>query len=349
VTDVSGSLSARPGFLACGPRFAPVRPRGPNARSWIAFLGAIGVGLLAALFFSVAFILNRRMELEGGAWEWTASLRFLLLVPVYAAIVRARGGSRAVLRALRSRPLAWLGWGTIGFGLFYAPMAFAAASGPGWLVAGTWQVTILAGLLLAPLLYRDHRAVVPRHSLAGALVVLLGVVAIQAEHVDAVGAKAIVTGIVPVVVAAFAYPAGNRKTMELAGDQLNVWQRILTMTIASLPFWLVLSALGLAAAGPPSAGQLGKSAVVALSAGLIATTLFFAATTRVRHDPAHLAAVEGTQAAEVVFAAGLEMLIFRAAAPSGLAWAGVASIAVGMLLYVFGDRTRHARESRARS
>ena len=53
----------------------------------------------------------------------------------------------------------------------------------------------------------------------------------------------------PVLVAAFAYPAGNRRTMELAGGRLDTWQRILAMTVASLPFWLALALAGLPALG----------------------------------------------------------------------------------------------------
>ncbi|HLS59711.1 MAG TPA: multidrug resistance efflux transporter family protein, partial [Virgibacillus sp.] len=37
---------------------------------------AILIGIIAALFFSVTFILNRSMELAGGSWAWSASLRF---------------------------------------------------------------------------------------------------------------------------------------------------------------------------------------------------------------------------------------------------------------------------------
>ena len=126
---------------------------------------------------------------------------------------------RPVLAALRDEPARWLLWSTIGFGLFYAPMAFAVAAGPAWLLAGTWQLTILAGILLAPVLYDDERAVIPRRAVAGAAVVLAGVAVVQAEHVRAVGAEALLVGVLPVVVAAFAYPAGNRRTMELAGGR----------------------------------------------------------------------------------------------------------------------------------
>lgn len=302
--------------------------RAPGGRA--GFLGAMGIGLGAALLFSTSFVLNRSVQVGGGAWEWTASLRYLIALPLLVGIVAARGGVRPVLAALRARPLAWLAWSTVGFGLFYAPLAFAVTSSPGWLLAGTWQLTIIAGIVLAPLLYGDHRAVIPRRALAGAVVVVAGVVLMQVEHAGAVGGGTLAAGVLPVLVAAFAYPAGNRKTMEIAGGTLDTWQRILAMTLASLPFWLVLSAAGLARAGAPGGDQLAQCAIVAVVGGILATTLFFAATARVRHEPSQLAAVEATQSGEVVFAAGLEMLLLGIAFPTPVAWLGIALIVAGI-------------------
>jgi drug/metabolite transporter (DMT)-like permease len=320
----------RPVLAAAGPaRSAPAgAAAAPGPR--VAFLAAMGIGLLAALLFSTSFVLNRSVQVGGGAWEWTASLRYLMTLPLLVAIVAARGGLAPVVGALRARPLAWLGWSTVGFGLFYAPLAFAVTSSPGWLLAGAWQLTIIAGIVLAPLLYRDHRAVIPRRALGGAVVVLGGVALTQAEHVGAVGAHALLAGVLPVLVAAFAYPAGNRKTMEVAGGALDTWQRILAMTIASLPFWLALSTVGLARSGAPQGDQLAQCAIVALVGGLLATALFFAATARVRAHPGRLAAVEATQSCEVVFAAALEVALLGIAFPSPPAWGGIALIVGGI-------------------
>lgn len=108
------------------------------------------LGVCSALFFAVTFVLNRRMELAGGSWAWSASLRYLFTLPLLLAIVAGRGRLKPLLAAMRERPGAWLLWGTVGFGLFYAPICFAAAYAPGWLTAGTWQITIISGSLLAP-------------------------------------------------------------------------------------------------------------------------------------------------------------------------------------------------------
>jgi hypothetical protein len=110
----------------------------------------IVLGVCSALFFAVTFVLNRRMELAGGSWAWSASLRYLFTLPFLLAIVAGRGRLKPLLVAMRERPGAWLLWGTVGFGLFYAPICFAAAYAPGWLTAGTWQITIISGSLLAP-------------------------------------------------------------------------------------------------------------------------------------------------------------------------------------------------------
>ena len=70
---------------------------------------------------------------------------------VLLVIVFYRKGFSKLSGEMKAQPVAWLLWSFIGFVLFYAPLTFAAAFGPGWLVSGTWQLTIVAGVLLAPL------------------------------------------------------------------------------------------------------------------------------------------------------------------------------------------------------
>lgn len=109
-------------------------------------------GILAAFFFSFTFILNRTMELEGGSWLWSTALRFVFMLPILATVLAVRGGLRHSLRHLLAHKKAYLLWSTVGFGLFYAPLTFASVFSPGWLVAGSWQITIIAGTLLIPFL-----------------------------------------------------------------------------------------------------------------------------------------------------------------------------------------------------
>ncbi|MBW3549916.1 MAG: multidrug resistance efflux transporter family protein [Proteobacteria bacterium] len=139
-------------------------------------LFAVAIALLSALFFTSAYVLNRAAAVEGGHWAWTASLRYFIALPLMLLVMRWQGGVGPVWRAIRAHPWPWLKWSAIGFVLFYACLSFAAASGPSWLVAGTFQLTVIAGMLCAPLLYRnarrdDARARIPLPALWAGLVV----------------------------------------------------------------------------------------------------------------------------------------------------------------------------------
>lgn len=119
---------------------------------------AIVIGILASLFFAVTFILNRAMELSGGSWLWSSSLRFIFMVPFLCLIVIMRGTFTPLLLEMRKKPFYWIKWSFVGFVLFYAPITFAAAYGPGWLIAGTWQITIVAGALISFILCQTRYA-----------------------------------------------------------------------------------------------------------------------------------------------------------------------------------------------
>jgi len=313
-------------------------------------LKAIALGILATLFFAVTFVVNRAMDLSGGSWIWSAVLRFVFMAPILLIIVMARGNLRPLLSDMRERPFIWLGWSTVGFGLFYAPLCFAAAYGPAWLVASMWQITIVAGSLLAPLFYtvvqtesglRKIRSSIPIKGLALSLIILLGIVLIQLQQAQALTAKEVLYGILPVLLAAFAYPLGNRKMMAECGHRFDAYQRVLGMTLASLPFWLLLAALGVAKVGLPSNNQMIQTLIVALSSGVIATILFFSATDMTKGDVHKLAAVEATQSVEVIFALIGELVILHGAYPTLWSFVGMGLVILGMILHsVFGQGQR---------
>ena len=79
----------------------------------------------------------------------------IFYAPFLLIIVFYRKGFSQLSGEIKAQPIAWLLWSFVGFVLFYAPLTYAAAFGPGWLVSGTWQFTIVAGVLLAPLLFRS--------------------------------------------------------------------------------------------------------------------------------------------------------------------------------------------------
>lgn len=300
----------------------------------------ISLGILAALFFAVTFILNHSMELDGGSWLWSASLRYFFMLPFLFIIVFYRKGWKPMSNEMKRQPVQWFVWSFVGFVLFYAPLTFAASFGPGWLVSGTWQLTIVAGVLLAPLFTlkigdQIHRQKVPVISLLISCVILIGIVLIQIPQAQTVSMDILILGILPVIIAAFAYPLGNRKMMEVCDGRLDTYQRVLGMTIASLPAWIVMAVFALFTVGLPSASQVFQSLIVAISSGVIATVLFFIATDRVRDDQGKLAAVEATQSTEVLFVIIGEMLLLSVPLPEPIALTGLGIIVIGMLLHSY--------------
>ena len=100
------------------------------------FARALWYGILGALFFAFTFIFNRSMNLSGGSWMWSASLRYLFSLPMLAVLVWRKGELVGVLSAIKKAPLTWLVWSTVGFGLFYGPLSLASIYGEAWFLGG---------------------------------------------------------------------------------------------------------------------------------------------------------------------------------------------------------------------
>lgn len=292
------------------------------------FARALWYGILGALFFAFTFIFNRSMNLSGGSWMWSASLRYLFSLPMLAVLVWRKGDLTGVLSAIKKAPLTWLIWSTVGFGLFYGPLSLASIYGESWFVAATWQITILAGLLLTPLFGQR----VPGKQLLMTLVILLGIILIQIPYFGSGLGSGVVRASLLILLAAFSYPLGNRKMMvHCKQDQLSTTQRVFGMTLMSTPFWLLLSVFGVADAGLPSAGQILQSLIVAVFSGVVATLLFFEATNLVKHNHKQLAVVEATQAGEVLFTLLGGCLFLGDRLPSLLGFLGIAIVTIGII------------------
>jgi drug/metabolite transporter (DMT)-like permease len=304
----------------------------------------IVLGVLSAFFFAFTFIINRSMELEGGSWIWSASLRYFFMVPFLLLLVYGRKNLKPLLIEMRKNPRAWLMWSFVGFGLFYAPICFSAAYAPGWLIASTWQITIISGSLLAPLFFEtlttqkgpvQVKGRIPIKGMAMSLIILLGIILMQVEQAGSLSTIEVILGVGPVIIASFAYPLGNRKMMDVCGGRLDVFQRVLGMTLASMPLWIILAIYGLITIGPPSIGQSVQSGLVAITSGVIATILFFQATDLVRGNMQKLGNVEATQSMEVLFALIGELILLKAAFPSMISWTGMILVMAGMMLHSY--------------
>ncbi|ALP90645.1 MULTISPECIES: multidrug resistance efflux transporter family protein [Clostridium] len=305
---------------------------------------AFMLGICASFFFAFTFILNQQMHLSGGSWYWSSSLRYIFMLPMLLIIMISKRQLKEVIIDIRKKPLSWLLWSTIGFGFFYAPLSFASSYGASWLVAGTWQLTIVAGGLMSPLFFKiiktekgivKIRNKIPKKSLLISLLILVGIALMYIEEATDISLLNTMLVIIPVIIAAFSYPLGNRKMMEICDSNINTIQRVFGMTLCSIPFWIIISLLGISNSGLPGKSQLIQSFIVAVFSGIIATILFFKATDIVKDNSHNIAIIESTQAGEVVFTLLGGILIFHDTVPTTLSLIGLIIVVLGMILNSF--------------
>lgn len=313
---------------------------------WV-LLKLILLGVLSGAFFSSTFILNELMSLEGGHWVWSASLRYLFMFVLLTGVALFSGGATHLVAIGRLFIAHWKFWivtGSIGFGGFYALVCFSADFSPGWVIAATWQFTVVASLFVFMLFGRRFKKRVWLFS----LLIFAGVLLVNISHVEEFDLKSLLLGGGPVLLAAFCYPFGNQLIWEAkhAGKGIiphissplleNVFTKVLLMTVGSLPVWVVLILITQPA--PPSAAQLGSTLLVALLSGVFATSIFLFAR-NLASTPGELAGVDATQASEVVFALIGGILFLGNSSPEPVSIIGLAIIVVGLLLFVtFQDR-----------
>lgn len=250
------------------------------------------------------------------------------MLPVLWLLLRKQKADLDILRQIRKAPLPWILWSTVGFGLFYLPLSMSSCYGESWFVAATWQVTIVAGVLLTPL----FGGKLPVKNLALSAVILVGIFLLQLSHLETMDPGGSLAAFGLIVIAGFAYPLGNRKMLAVCPSRFSTVQRVFGMTLCSMPFWLLCSGCAAVTHGLPTAGQVLQSLVVAVFSGVIATILFFEATSLVKNNPKQLAAVEATQAGEVLFTLLGGILFLQDPLPSPVGILGICIVVIGMVL-----------------
>lgn len=289
---------------------------------------ALILGILASFFFAFTFILNRSMHLSGGSWIWSASLRYLFTFPIIALITWRTHGFSHIHQVIAKNPRKWIIWSTVGFGFFYAPLSFAGDYGESWLIAASWQMTIVMGVLMAPL----FKSRIPIKNLFASGVILSGVFLLQTHNITNLEVHTVSLTLLPILIAAIAYPLGNRKMMEVSKNEISTIERIYGMILCSLPFWFILSIFGVINVGAPSMAQTLQTFGSALFSGIIATLLFFKATDLVKSDQKQLAVIESTQSGEVLFTLLGGIVFLKDTPPDLLGIIGIFLIVFGMVL-----------------
>jgi len=299
-------------------------------------------GLLSGFFFSATFVLNRLMSLEGGHWFWSASLRYGFMILFSLVLLMGLQGlsrTRGVIRLFFKHWIFWTLAGTVGFGFFYALICFGADHAPGWVIAATWQLTIIASLVV--LLGFGQRF--PKKIWLFSLVIFSGVLMVNLDHgTGSLDWGQVLAGGLPVLVAAFCYPIGNQMVWEAktGSGRLpridsplmdNPFNKVLLLSLGSIPFWGVLFVILMPP--PPTGDQVMNTALVALLSGIVATSLFLLARGRAER-PHELAAVDATQSSEVIFALVGEMVILGAPLPGAQAIVGMGIVFIGLAFFI---------------
>lgn len=299
------------------------------------------LGLTAGMFFSATFIFNRAMSLEGGHWYWSAALRYAYMILFLGVGIRGfKGGAyfRQVLSEFRRHWAFWIVTGSIGFGGFYSLLCFAADHSPGWVVATTWQMTIIATLFVLMIFGKTFSKKIWLYS----AVVFAGVFLVNISQVETADAMTLLLGASPVLIAAFLYPLGNqlvweakqgRKGLPRVDSNLldNAFAKVFLLSLGSLPFWVLL--FPFTDAITPSKGQFVNVALVALFSGVIATSLFLSARNRA-DNASKLAAVDATQSSEVIFTLAGEALFLQASMPNLMGLLGMLVACAGLIAFV---------------
>jgi len=305
-------------------------------------LKLINLGLLSGLFFSSTFVLNEIMSEQGGHWFWSASLRYLFMVLFLLVIALVSDGVKQLKQLLQlflQHAVFWMVTGSIGFGAFYGLICFSADYSPGWIIAATWQFTIVASLLVLMLFGRTF----PLRVWLFSAMIFFGVLLINLSHATEVSVEQVLFGAMPVLLAAFCYPLGNQLVWEVRQGQheklpkinsplLNkAFNKVLLMSLGSMPMWIVLGLV--LQPSLPENSQILNTALVALLSGVIATSIFIYARTQAT-KASELAGVDATQASEVVFAMIAGALLLNSVQINLLAMCGLALIFIGLGFFV---------------
>ncbi len=175
------------------------------------------LGLLAGAFFSSTFILNELMSSAGGHWFWSASLRYVFMLLIITAVITMQHGFGRIKALMRIFLQHWVFWcitGSIGFGLFYTGICYAADHVAGWVVAATFMFTVVTSLLVLSAFGQRF----DKKFIVYAVIVFIGVALVNiseglhaAAITDAVPmSDMLLYGALPALIAAFSYPIGNQ-------------------------------------------------------------------------------------------------------------------------------------------
>ena len=252
----------------------------------------------------------------------------------------------------------WCVTGGIGLGT-YGLLAFAADYAEGWVIAATYLFTVVASLVVLSFFGQSFQKKVIVYSVIVFIGVVLANVGEGLRHSTSQGTDwhaLLLFGALPAFIASFCFPLGNQLIWQ-AGQpkqtnlttELNLRQTLLQklpyihsplldnalhkvwlMAMGSLPMWAALTLILHPPA--PSPSQITLSFLVALTAGVLGTSVFLFARAQATR-PQQLAAIDATQGSEIIFALLGGMLLLGTPLPSLLSFVGIALVIIGLTLF----------------
>jgi len=291
------------------------------------------IGLLSALFFSSTFILNRYIAIEGGHWFWSATLRYIYMVLILVVgfiIFKGYDYFKNLMIDFFRNFLFWSFAGSIGFGIFYALICYVSDSSPAWVVATTWQFTIIASLIVLSFFGKK----IPSSIYFSILIIFTGILVVNFAFINIENLQTQILNIFLMIIASFAYPIGNQLVWEHQNDKTS-FEKVFLLSLGSFPFWIILSLFF--DVGVPSSSQYTSIFVVAILSGIMATSLFLYARSKAQNS-SQIALIDATQSTEVIFTLTIEMIFLSVIVPSSMMMSGILCVIVGMLLLSYYNK-----------
>ena len=292
----------------------------------------LAIGLLSALFFSATFLINRAISLDGGHWYFSASLRFiytLLFLTLGFIFFKSFSYFKLVIHEYIDNLRFWTISGTIGFGFFYSLICYAADFSPAWVVATTWQMTILASLFVLAFFGQK----ISKRIWFFTFIIFVDITLVNLSHFDINNIEPLLLGSLPILIASFSYPIGNqlvweeKKKRRVSKKDIsvinNAFVKVFLLTLGSLPLWIVLYFL--TDATTPTQEQYLNVAMISILSGVIATSLFLYARSHA-NTPSKLVIVDASQSGEVFFALLGEVIFLNVVFPNSIGLIGRLSI-----------------------
>jgi len=297
-------------------------------------------GITAAFFFSSTFAINRWLN-EVGHWYWTATLRYIyvfIFLSLILVFCYRWNFYKETIKCFYTFRYFWFFAGGIGFGVFYLLLCFAASYSAGWVLATTWQITIL----MSPLVILLLGSKVPFRGISYLIIMFLGILLVN--HEEFLSFSLIdLKSVIPISIAAFCYPFGNTlckyasegKFGKFRIDKFsvakNVFSQMIMMTLGAAPILIICGIF--VSPPPPTINQLYYTAIIGLFTGVIATALLYIARQQSKNNPFALAAADGTQAGEPPLALFWEHALFNQVLPSITSISGLAFVIIGILFF----------------